>query len=317
MVPASEMPERTDPGTGFLAAANARVNARGDGPLVSADNAAPYRIARIQAVLNTGELISLDDIQQLQMDWMDGQAQQLLPALLRDLETGMLDDAAGPLVPLLRNWAENPVARPDSAPALIFQHWYIAIARRVFEQATGELYGRLLKHSYLLNHALDHLILYGEDSSWWQGGRGVVISQALNDTARALQQALGDDPASWRLDALQHIALEHELGRAEPLLAPLFNRGGEPWGGSVSTVGRASYPYASPFTVKVGATVRVVAEMAPVPRVAAVIPGGQSGHPLSDHYADQYQGWLAGDLYPVAAKPAQAGPATLTLIPGR
>ena len=43
-----------------------------------------------------------------------------------------------------------------------------------------------------------------------------------------------------------------------------------------------------------------------------MIPGGQSGHPLSRHYRDQFDGWLAGELYPVAATPGHIpGPALL------
>ena len=63
MVPPADMPERANPASGFLAAANARVNAAGNGPLVSADNAAPYRIARIRQVLAGTHLVSFEEMQ--------------------------------------------------------------------------------------------------------------------------------------------------------------------------------------------------------------------------------------------------------------
>ena len=86
-------------------------------------------------------------------------------------------------------------------------------------------------------------------------------------------------------------------------------------GGSVSTVGRARYVYTDPLRVNSGATVRVVAEMSAQPRVAAVIPGGQSGHPLSAHYADQYAGWLQGQLLPIAPRPDGLPQDSLVLTP--
>lgn len=88
----------------------------------------------------------------------------------------------------------------------------------------------------------------------------------------------------WRLDRMHHVGLEHELGRAVLALAWLFNVRPAPWGGAATTVGRARYRYDRAYNVTAAATVRVVGEMkAFAPDLRAVIPGGQSGHPLSPH----------------------------------
>ncbi len=55
--------------------------------------------------------------------------------------------------------------------------------------------------------------------------------------------------------------------------------------------------------------------MTSTPRVSAVMPGGQSGHPLSPHYADQYRDWLDGALHPIAAAPEELGAPHLELLP--
>ena len=39
------------------------------------------------------------------------------------------------------------------------------------------------------------------------------------------------------------------------------------------------------------------------PRMSAIMPGGQSGHPLSPHYADQFPMWLNGELVPIQTEP--------------
>tara|TARA_R110002110_G_scaffold413729_1_gene641663 strand:+ start:159501 stop:161888 length:2388 start_codon:yes stop_codon:yes gene_type:complete len=317
MVPASQMPEQANPPTGFLAAANSRVNGADDGVLVSADNAAPYRIARIQQVLSSMGKISPQDMQQLQVDWMDGQAQLLLPQLLSELGTGQLRPEAAAVVPLLHAWAARPVANPDSAAALIFQQWYMELAAEVFAVRTGELYPRLLKRAYLLNHALDHLILHDADSPWWRGDRPAVLAAALNSAAAKLAADLGPNPDHWRLDSRLHVKLQHELGKAVPALAWLFDEPEQSWGGGTATVGRARYSYARPFAVNAAATVRAVAQMSPEVRMSAVIPGGQSGHPLSRHYADQYPGWLQGSLYPIAPTPEAVAGESVRLHPQR
>lgn len=315
LVPADQMPKLSNPPAGFLAAANARVNARHDGPLVSADNAPPYRIARIQQVLAGKQALTVADMQALQMDWTDGQARQVLPSLLRQLDPTVLSPAADAVLPMLHSWAKDPTASRDSGGALLFQQWYLDIAATVFTEATAELYPRLLKRSYLLNHALDHLILHAPYSPWWRGKQGALLGNALNTTVETISAKQGPDSRAWRLNRQLKLRMQHELGKTVPQLGWLFNRPDQAWGGSTATVGRARYSYARPFVVQTGATVRAVAEMGAVPRVWSVIPGGQSGHPLSRHYADQYRGWLEGELYPIAAEPELVAGAALRLEP--
>jgi len=315
MVPAAQMPRLGNPRAGYLAAANARVHAPGTQPLVSADNAAPYRIDRIQAVLGGSASLSTEDMRQLQMDRTDGQAQLLLPALLQLVERDTLAPAAVTALDLLGAWRADPVSTPDSAAALIFQQWYIDLAREVFAAELGDLWPRLLARTYLLNRALDHLVLNAPESSWWSGDRRGRVTAALNRTVTRLAAAQGGDPREWRLDRSLNVHPRHALGDAVPALGLLFNLPERSWGGGPSSVGRARYNYTRPFAVDAAATVRVVAELTPVPAVAAVMPGGQSGHPLSPHYDDQYAAWLAGELLPVAPGPESAGEAALEFLP--
>jgi len=314
-VPASRMPRRSNPPAGFLAAANARVNPPGVKPLVSADNAAPYRIARIQEVLGNRTAFTSQDMRMLQMDRTDAQAQLLLPTLLRSVDREGLDATADAAVDLLAAWRANPVSAPDSAAALIFQQWYIDIAREVFAAELGTLWPRLLARTYLLNRALDQLILSAADSPWWRGDRRARVTDALQATVDRLAAAQGDNPRDWRLDRSLKVRVRHALGAEVPALGWLLNLPPRRWGGGPSSVGRARYSYTRPFAVNAAATVRVVAELTPVPQVAAVMPGGQSGHPLSPHYADQYDAWLAGELLPVAPDPPRAGEAALVFLP--
>jgi penicillin amidase len=311
-----DMPRASNPPTGFLAAANARVAPQGSYPLVSADNAAPYRIRRIQDYLQQQERISAADMQSLQMDWYDGQAAQLLPYLLAELERETLSPPAQEAVLSLQAWAARPLASRDSEAALIFQQWYMDIAREVFVPSLGdELYARLLRRSYPLNHALDTLIVTDRFDSWWPDTAGKTLARALDKTVATLTATTGPAPANWRLDQHQAVGLEHELSKAVPLLRHLFAAPSMPWGGSTSTVGRASYSYSRPFEVTHGATVRAVGEMSDTPRLQSVIPGGQSGHPLSDHYDDQFSAWREGDLLPISSSPGAPFASQLVLRP--
>jgi len=317
LVPAADMPREVNPSSGFVAAANARVNASGDGPLVSADNGAPYRIETIQRILSAGDTFSVEDMRRLQMNRDDGQARLLLPAMLAAIDETALTPLSSKVLSPLAQWSDEPVASPGSAAALVFQLWYLALAEAVFAERTGELWPRLQRRGYLLNQALDQLLLETGESPWWRGERGLFLARSLNATTESLALELGSAPERWRLEDKLTVGLSHALGDAVPGLDRLFNLEARPWGGGASTVGRANYSYARPMAVVHGATVRMVAEMTRPPTLYAVIPGGQSGHPLSGHYADQFDAWLAGELLPIATIPEAVGGRALTFSPER
>ncbi|MEE4191589.1 MAG: penicillin acylase family protein [Halieaceae bacterium] len=300
IVPAADMPRLLNPATGYIAAANARVNPPGSYPLVSAENAAPYRAARLQQVLGQERRFTSADMQALQMDWHDGQAALVLPGMLAAVAGR---EELGDAHALLSAWLAAPVASADSGAALLFQAWYLELADALFRPVLGEeLYRRLLGKNYMVNFALDTLLLTDRHAEWWPAQKSTVLATSLAITLRRLEAGLGP-MKDWRLDARQRVGLRHELSKAVPELALLLAVAPLPWGGSPAAVGRANYSYRRPFEVIHGATVRAVGEMAPAPIFQSVIPAGQSGHPLSPHYADQFPAWMAGDLLPMSTAP--------------
>jgi len=316
LVDMAELPEGLDPPEGFFAAANARLKPEGQGPLVSADNAPGYRIRRIQSVLSQNDRLGVADMKRLQLDWHDTQAELLLPTLLADVDTAELDAVETAALEALRAWAPEPVAQPEAGAALVFQAWYRHLAEVVFRDALGdEVFPELYKNNYPLNHALDRLILDDPDSDWWRNERGRLLRDAFVNAIGEIRTVQGATVAAWRLDTMHAFKSEHELGKAVPQIGWLFNAKQAPWGGSTSTVGRARYRYDRGYDITGGATVRVVGDMAAVPSMAAVIPGGQSGHPLSGHYSDQLNAWLEGEYFAIAASWDTVEGDTLRLTP--
>lgn len=316
MWPLDALPHELDPDRGFVAAANARVSPPGSGPLVSADNAPGYRIARIQSVLGEPGPHDVAGMQALQMDWTNPQAVRLLPALWPAIADAPLEEPAATARSVLDTWRRRPVDDPASAGAVVFEGWYLDLARRVFAERLGpELWARVVRRNYVLNHALDGLLLAAPDSPWWRAGREATIREAFEASVAASADTLGDDPTTWRWDARHSVRFDHELGSAVAPLRDWLGRGPFRWGGSAATVGRAADNYDRPGVVRRGATVRVVAEMSRPMRTFAVIPGGQSGHPLDRHYDDQIEAWLAGELEPLASTFEEARGTRLVLSP--
>jgi penicillin amidase len=314
--PTAANPRLLDPVDGIVAAANGPVGHDRQGPLVSADFEPGYRIGRIRAALGARERHAFDDMGALQRDWRNPQAERVLPRLLEALDRAAASPRDLALIDALEAWQSAPDDMPDSVAALVFEHWYLALAEVLFADALGEGFDRLMRHNYVVAAAIDRLLLEPDPHPWWRGERDGMIRRAFARAVEAIAVTQGPDPGAWRWDRAQRVRLRHELGRLAAPLGWLFDGPERPWGGGPHTVGRANWRYARPFRVSHAATVRYVAAFGPErPRVAAAIPGGQGGHPSSRHYLDQFDAWLEGRLLPVASRPEELGPATIFLWP--
>lgn len=102
--------------------------------------------------------------------------------------------------------------------------------------------------------------------------------------------------------------IRHPLASAIPYFGPKLNMPAEPLPGDVFTP-RASSP-------RTGPSQRMVVSPGREHEGILHIPTGQSGHPLSPHYGDQYRAWLNGEPTPFLPG-ATTHTLTLTLTPRR
>ena len=96
----------------------------------------------------------------------------------------------------------------------------------------------------------------------------------------------------------------HPLGNALPLIGRWVNMPADPLPGDVYTP-RAHSPRAGPSE-------RMVVSPGREQEGIFHMPTGQSGHPMSPHYADQHRAWVTGQPLPFLPGPAVS---TLTLVP--
>ena len=110
----------------------------------------------------------------------------------------------------------------------------------------------------------------------------------------------GPDPAGWAWGRVRPLRLVHPLGVRSPL-DRLFNVGPVPVGGDANTPSQAGVqplsPLANPAAI---ANQRTVIDLGDPERSRFVLAGGQSGNPLSPHYADLFGHWQRGEGVPIA-----------------
>jgi len=318
-LPFEQMPFLADPETGFVATANNAPTPAGEGPFLGADWTDGYRLARIVEALDARQDWDLVSTQALQMD------QQSLPwGELRERLLGLPadDESVRRALALLEAW--DGVLAADSPAAAIFEFFLAEMARRVaqakaphaVEWVLGKGFTPVVPHTLFAVRRTGHLVrlMRDEPVGWFPRPWTEEMADALAAAMGRLRQDYGEDPDGWAWGRVRPLTLRHSVGEQAPL-DRVFNLGPFPWGGDANTVGQAATdpidPAADVFFI---ASLRIVVDVGNWEASRFVLPGGQSGNPLSPHYADQLPLWQRGEGVPVAWSPERVEQVTQSVL---
>jgi penicillin amidase len=297
-VPFAAMPFVIDPPTGFVATANNAPRADAlDAPFLGVDWLDGYRAARILEVLAGRSDWDVEACAVLQLDVTSVPWREIRETLLSATPT----DADGKkALELLRGW--DGIVDAGSAGASVFELTVAgvasAIARstapRSWRWALGAGFGGSLPRTSFGARAMSHLVgaMRADDGT-------ADIAAALSAAVATLRSRFGDDPAAWAWGRIRPLRLMHPLGIRAPL--DRLNIGPVPHGGDSNTVAQAGVspldPLRNPAAIP---NHRTVIDLGDLDRSRYVLAGGQSGNPLSPHYADLFALWRRGEAVPIA-----------------
>jgi penicillin amidase len=332
LVPFEDMPYAVNPPEGFLATANDppwdRPGARSDSGRraeLGADTIDPYRYRTIRDELAKRSDWDAAGFAELQLSTRSLPWEEVRPVVLA---LDPADPQAREAVELLRAWDGHVTA--DSPAAAVFELMAAelcvrcakAMAPRSFEAALGDMGLGAAGHNLFAERRVGHLsrLLREQPAGWFSRPWADEVADVLGGIVRRLRREVGPAPAYWAWGHLRKLRLEHPLFGKHRLLGPAFNLGPVPCGGDQNTVSQAAARPLHPtdFTHNM-ANFRAVFDLADPAGTRFVLCGGQSGHPLSPHHADQLPLWQAGETVPLPWTQAQvvkAATATLRLLPG-
>lgn len=320
------LPGGADPDEGYVATANNRPVADGDddAPFLGVDFLDGYRLKAIVDALGAREDWDVAKTLDLQVDTRSPVWPEVREALT---EVDPTDDDARYARDRLVGWDGR--VRADSTGAAVFELTMAALVRRVAESRAprashwivGERFTELSAHSLLALKRTGHLVrlLREQPDGWFDEGWEAVIGGALREAVATLRERAGDDPSRWHWGDVRTLTLRHLVSRSAPALAGIFDRGPFPWGGDTHTIPQASVPPLDPLGDPVAiASLRMVVDVGAWSASRWVLPGGQSGNPLSPHYDDQLPRWRNAAGIPIPWTEPEVAAATvgdLRLIP--
>lgn len=319
LVPFEAMPHAVNPETGFVATANNRPTPEGEGPFLGVDWVDGYRLARIVEALESRDDWDLAGTQTLQVD------QASLPwREMRDvvLTVPAQTDQARQALELLAEW--DGVVTADSPAAAVFELFVAEMIQRIVAArapratawALGKGFTPLAPHSLIITRRVGQLVhmLREQPAGWFTRPWPEEIADALTTVVRTLRERYGDDPSRWAWGRVRPLTLVHPFGERPPLNR-VFNLGPFPWGGDANTVGQSAValddPTGNPPFI---ASLRAVVDVGNWEASRFVLPGGQSGNPLSPHYDDLLPLWQQGEGVPIAWSPEEVERVTESVL---
>jgi penicillin amidase len=309
-IPFDELPQlagarsgdRPQPHT--IVTANNRVAGPGYPHFISHEWLNGHRAARIRQLLDARERVSIDDSLSIQSDVRSLDAAEIVERLL---ELDPRTDREAAALEHLRRW--DGMLAADSVAASIYEVTQIELLRLLFADRLGPAFDGYLgagRTALFVNVNFSNIALRQARerigtriNADERGSDGEVLRRAIDAALDRLAARLGPDLAQWQWGRFHQIEPAHTLSQVR-LLRRFFNRGSYPLGGDGDTPLQANFRPAWPIeSVRVAPSYRAVYDVGEWDRCVAVLPGGQSGHPASPHYFDQFPLWLDGRARPM------------------
>ncbi|MFN8490176.1 MAG: penicillin acylase family protein [Caldilineaceae bacterium] len=290
-IPFDKLPQTYNPSNGYIVTANNRVVDEKYPYVLSNDWAPPFRAQRIadliQQMSSGGEKLSVASMQAIQADQTSAQVQVLLPLLLKIEPVGDREKQA---FTYLQAW-KGDTGR-DSIATTIYETWFIYLGRAMFaDDLRGDLYKEMADRSHPL-FLTDVMADPDKNAAWCDNVLTAPVEtcadtarQALDDVLDALTQRLGKNMSQWQWGKVHITQYPHSPFSQVPVLNWLFDRSIAN-GGDKYTINVAPVDLSNLYNQATVPSYRQIVDLADLAKSVFMHTTGQSGNPLSAHYAD-------------------------------
>ncbi|GCE13389.1 penicillin acylase family protein [Tengunoibacter tsumagoiensis] len=301
-IPFAELPQSYNPEQHFIVTANNRMLDDNYHYYITHEWANGYRAQRITNLLLAKEKFTLEDMQTIQTDQFSLPATEYTPYLLQLSTDTPLKRAAHEI---LLSW--DYTLSPQSIAAAIYTTFQRKLEQIVLDAILGD--DELLQRSYqgrsssinsYTSRAKPWLIrlLKVQDDSWFAHSAlpngpsswETALQRAFEATIEELSHTLTANILRWQYGAIHTLTYKHPMGTTKTL-EKTFNRGPFPIGGDNDTINVSASSIIHPEEVVATASYRLIADLNDWDNSRSIHSPGQSGHPMSPHYADQLPLW--------------------------
>ncbi len=300
----SENPHYENPESGFVASAN---NDPGifEGNYFQGYYCPDNRYNRVVHHLTSQEKWSQEDMKKIHLDEYSDDHKDIAQTLVQVLQQKVNNPSKleSEAIEILKEW-KGKYTLDEIAPTiytkLVYHVMRLGLADEMGINNFTEIQASYLYKGSILN------FLENENSPWWTNvstnnmtTRDMIIASALNTTIKELSSQLGSNINNWKWSRVHTIEHVHPIGRKKPF-DKFFNVGPYPITGGNDVPNKMMYTVDSTGLYKTysAPALRILVDFADVEASESIIPTGQSGNPMSKHYADQAEMFNVGIYRP-------------------
>lgn len=306
-IPFDGLPQASDPASGWLATANNKIVGDNFPFFIAGHWPNDGRYRRIAELLDAQPKLGVEDFEAMQMDTLSKPVRDLIQSWLPRVK-----DADPKITEMLKSW-DGRAAR-DRPETLVATLWMARTSDLLLEHALGKSYD----NSWVWDpEALRRLLADPKrcaDNPQHARDCDDLLQKSLTMAVGELRQRLGSDPTQWKWGDLHRLHFRHPVLRHVPVLSHWLDAD-LPTDGDAFTLNRG-VPAGNASTPDLpdvhGPTMRLIVDLKDPMQAVATLAGGQSGNPLSSHYADGLMDWRDGHYRPIV----QPAVHRLTLAPG-
>lgn len=294
-LPMSALPQLRGDSSDFIVSANNDVRPLGYRPFITADWPDDARARRTRALLAQKRPLDLDAMKAIQLDRHSAPVLAFVQhwqAIAAETDPGLAD--------ILAKW-DGAMDRAEPAP-LIATIWIDRVAHHLL---ADEMRGHFADWWFWQIDRLESVIADGRacDDVVSQAKESCadILSAALRDTRTDLAAVYGNDARKWRWGDSHRAHFSHPVFRHLPLLRDWLNAD-LPTDGDIFSVNRGTAlpPRKGVDLAHIhGPGLRFLLDFAQIDQGQFGLAGGQSGNPLSPHYADWLADWREGIYRPI------------------
>jgi len=289
-VPFTALPQAFNPPSGMFINANNRIVGDSYPYFLSNKWEPSYRADRIRELLTSPEPQTMAGTAAIQADTLSLMARSLLPRLLA---FGPKTARQEKVFRLLGQWRGH-MTRTRSEP-LIFSAWLRELNRALYADELGPRFRRFwtLRPRFvgrILSQRQEWCDIV--DSAPVEDCESVSLS-ALDTALDGLESKFGADMAKWRWGAAHKAAFRSPVLANIPFIGAQASLEVETDGGNYTVNRGASHinDGKSPFAHIHGPGFRAIYDLSDLNNSRFMTATGQSGNPLSPHYADNLEDW--------------------------
>lgn len=300
-IPYDALPSIINPQAGFIAMTGSKIE-DSNGHSISHKPDLPSLRDRIHRLLTEKEKYSVNDCKQIQSDILSLYGKTLIDEVIPFLSHPAVSDSIPQeLKERLEQWdGRMKTGSPEAAFSEVLVD---KILRNLFSDEMGEDLFVEFMNLYPLPLSSLTYILTDPDNPWIDDittkeiseDKQDIIINSLSQSVSFLKQGWSEEVTKWSWGELHSLTFRHPLGQ-HPFLAKAFNMGPFHLGGSGTTVNGSRCSTTNPFNVTLGTSACMIVDLSNLNNSISVIPTGQSGQPLDEHYRDQLHLYM-GNLY--------------------